>query len=220
MWCMGWSFRLTISCKWLWLTHWSSPTPTAPLLSPFLILKYSSFLVSVPWGLLCAGLLLAGSPAHQVTLCFGDNMLRADHLACDMRGCGILCASTLEARISLAGSALLPSCAFCERLPSHEMRLNLLLCRGPDQHLCAVWPSADTMDWQQGWDDWSSTVCNFWAPSVMERSSSHGADNSALGSIQLPELPEAVWMCVKKENLQDAELSFYLPEMSWFIPLG
>lgn len=53
----------------------------------------------------------------------------------------------------------------------------------------------------------------------MERSSVHGANNGALGPIQLPELPEAVWMCVKKENLQDAELSFYFSEMSQFIPL-
>lgn len=101
----------------------SSPTPIAPLFSPF----WSS---NIPpsWclhcgagGPLCAGLLLAGSSAHQVTLCFGDNVLRAAHLVWNMWGYGIPCGSTLEACISHAGSTLLPSSAFCERFSSHEM---------------------------------------------------------------------------------------------------
>lgn len=97
-------------------------------------------------GLLYAGLLLARSSAHQVTLCFGDNALRVDHLTWNMWGCGILCVSTLEALISHAGSTLLSSSAFCERLSNHEVRLNLLLYGGPGPCLCAVWPFTDIMD--------------------------------------------------------------------------
>lgn len=171
-------------------------------------------------GPLCIGVLLAGSPAHQVTLCFGDNVLRADHLTWYMWGCVILCVGTLKACISHARSTLLPSSAFSERLSSHKMRLNLLLWGGPGPRLSAVWPSTDIVDRQIGLRWVVLNRMQLLGSLCMERSSSDGVDNRALGPIQLRELPEAVWTCVKKENLWDAELSFYLPEMSQFIPLG
>lgn len=203
MWCMG-AFCLTISYRLLWLTYlpqqlhsshhsWSSNIP------PSWCLHHGA------GGQLCAELLLAGSPAHQVTLCFGDNALRADHLAWDMWGCGILCVSTLEALISHAGSTLLPSSAFCERLSSNEMRFNLLLCRGPGPCLYAVWPSTDIMDWQIGLR-WLVLNSMQFLGSLCHGEKLISWCNRAWGPIQLLEIPEAVWTHLKKEKLLDAQL--------------
>lgn len=97
------------SCKWLWLTDLPQPKQLhSPHLSRSSDIPPSWCLHCGAGRPFCAGLLLAGSPAHQVTLCFGDNTLRVDHLAWDMWGYGILCVSTLETCILHAGSTLLP----------------------------------------------------------------------------------------------------------------